>query len=347
MVSDILRKLVTGEKLGLGEWQALEKGAIAPADRARAFGITPANASAMVKERSQLFHSVYREVQRLCPRIPKNMLMSSLWNLWLPLGMQLGAARKQGDRPLVQGILGGQGTGKTTLGSVLKLILQQLGYNSLGLSIDDLYLTYAERQQLKKADPRLVWRGPPGTHDVQLGMTVLQQLRDGKGRVEIPRFDKSAWGGEGDRAAPEVVQDIDIVLFEGWFVGVRPIDPIIFDSPPAPIITAGDRQFARDMNERLLEYLPLWEYLDRLLVLYPTDYRFCKEWRQQAEREAIAAGKSGMTDAIIDEFVQYFWRSLHPELFVKPLISNRELVDLVVEINPDRSPGAVYQPGDC
>jgi len=210
-----------------------------------------------------------------------------------------------------------------------------------------LYLTYAERQQLKQQDPRLVWRGPPGTHDVKLGLTVLQELRDAKGRVEIPRFDKSAWGGEGDRTAPEVGQDIDIVLFEGWFVGVRPIDPGAFASPPSPIITAGDRQLARDMNERLEEYLPLWEYLDRLLVLYPTDYRLSRKWRQQAEREAIVAGKSGMTDAIIDEFVQYFWRSLHPELFVKPLISNPELVDLVVEINRDRSFGAVYQPGDC
>jgi len=322
----------------------LEREAIAPSSRARAFGITPVNASTIVKGRSHLFCSVYSKVQRLCPQIRENLLLSTLWNLWLPLGMQLGTARQQGDRPLVQGILGGQGTGKTTLGSVLMLILQQLGYNSLSLSIDDLYLTYGERQQLKQEDPRLVWRGPPGTDDVQLGMTVLQQLRDGKGRVEIPRFDKSAWGGEGDRAAPEVVENIDIVLFEGWFVGVRPIDPIIFDSPPSPIITAGDRQFARDMNERLQEYLPLWEYIDRLLVLYPTDYRLCKEWRQQAEREAIAAGKSGMTDAIIDEFVQYFWRSLHPELFVKPLISNQELVDLVVEINRDRSPGAVYKP---
>lgn len=344
---DILSKLVTGEKLGYSDWQVLETEANAHQSRARVFGITPANVSTYIKERSQLLCSVYPEVHRVGAKLPENMLLLTLWNLWLPLGMQLGTARKEGDRPFVQGILGGQGTGKTTLGSVLNLILQQLGYNSLSLSIDDLYLTYAERQQLKQKDPRLVWRGPPGTHDVQLGLTVLQQLRDGKGPVAIPRFDKSAWGGEGDRAAPEVVQDIDIVLFEGWFVGVRPLDPGAFTSPPSPIVTAGDRQFARDMNERLQEYLPLWEYLDRLLVLYPTDYRLSKEWRQQAEREAIAAGKEGMTDARIDEFVQYFWRSLHPELFVKPLISNRELVDLVVEINPDRSPGAVYQPGDC
>jgi len=130
---DILVKLVTGEKLSLGDWQVLEREAIAPSSRARAFDITPANASTIIKGRSQLFRSVYPEVQRLCPQISENLLLSTLWNLWLPLGMQLGTARQQGDRPLVQGILGGQGTGKTTLGAVLKLILQQLGYNSLSL----------------------------------------------------------------------------------------------------------------------------------------------------------------------------------------------------------------------
>jgi len=37
-----------------------------------------------------------------------------------------------------QGILGGQGTGKTTLAAMLSLILGQLGYHTLSLSLDDL-----------------------------------------------------------------------------------------------------------------------------------------------------------------------------------------------------------------
>jgi D-glycerate 3-kinase len=53
-----------------------------------------------------------------------------------------------------------------------------------------------------------------------------------------------------------------------------------------------------------------------------------------------------MTDAQVDEFVEYFWRALHPELFITPLTKNPSLVDLVVEINGDHSVGAIYQPGD-
>jgi D-glycerate 3-kinase len=279
---------------------------------------------------------------------PKSQIAISLWNLWLPLAMQLASIRQQLGRPLIQGVLGGQGTGKTTLGAVLSLILSELGYRTLSLSLDDLYKTYDERQRLQKKDSRLIWRGPPGTHDVELGLQVLDQLRSPSQPhpILIPRFDKSAWGGAGDRSTPEMVQSIDIVLFEGWFVGVRPIDARVFDaSTPAPIETSADRLFARDMNERLKDYVPLWERLDRLMVLYPSDYRHSQQWRRQAEQQMIATGKSGMTDAQVDEFVEYFWRSLHPELFITPLTQNSSLVDLVIEINPDHTTGAIYQPG--
>jgi D-glycerate 3-kinase len=213
------------------------------------------------------------------------------------------------------------------------------------LSLDDLYKTYSDRQRLRQADPRLIWRGPPGTHDVDLGIEVLDNLRRCSGvPVRVPRFDKSACGGAGDRTEPEIVEGADIVLFEGWFVGVRPIDPAAFDSAPAPIVTPADRAFARDMNAKLRDYLPLWERLDRLMVLYPVDYRLSVQWRKQAEHQMMAAGKSGMSDADIEEFVKYFWKALHPELFVKPLL-NSPWVDLAIEINPDRCAGAIYKPG--
>ncbi|MEW5855911.1 MAG: glycerate kinase [Cyanobacteriota bacterium] len=314
--------------------------------RAKAFGITPDNVEEVVRKRSHLFLRVYPDLSSLLS--PQSAaLIETLWNLWLPLAMQLAQDRQQLGRPLIQGILGGQGTGKTTLGAVLTSILRHLGNSTLSLSLDDLYKTYGDRLALRKQDPRLIWRGPPGTHDIQLGVDVLDCLRQPSGQpIPVPRFDKSVWEGAGDRTQPEIVQDIDIVLFEGWFVGVRPIDPATFDNAPPPILTAAERTFARDMNTRLQDYLPLWERLDRLMLLYPVDYRLSVQWRRQAEHDMIAAGKSGMTDLEIDEFVKYFWKSLHPELFIKPLTRNPRTVDLVVEINPDHCPGNVYRPSD-
>jgi len=277
-------------------------------------------------------------------------ILLSLWNLWLPLAIQLASSQQQLGRALIQGILGGQGTGKTTLTAVLSLILTHLGYRTLSLSLDDLYKTYVERQRLQQKDSRLIWRGPPGTHDVELARKLLDQLRSPNQQdpILVPRFDKSAWGGAGDRTTPERVEGVDIVLFEGWFVGVRPIDRAVFDaSLPEPIQTSADRAFARDMNDQLKEYLPLWERLDRLMLLYPVNYRLSQQWRCQAEQQMIATGKSGMTDAQVIKFVEYFWRSLHPELFITPLIKKKSWVDLVIEINPDHTVGTIYRPGEA
>ncbi len=274
----------------------------------------------------------------------KGLLLSvdTLEKLWIPLAIWLSSQRQQRGRPLIQGILGGQGTGKTTMCAILTVILAELGYKSVSLSLDDLYKTYSDRLLLTQQDPRFIWRGPPGTHDIDLGLATLKAIRS-RTAVQIPRFDKSAYLGAGDRTASETVTNVDILFFEGWFVGAQPIDPQAFVTAPPPIITPEEREFARDMNTLLHDYLPLWECLDSLIVLYPTDYRCSLQWRQQAEQQMKARGKAGMTDAEVAQFVEYFWRSLHPELFIKPLVKS-SWVDLVIEIESDRRLGAVYRP---
>jgi D-glycerate 3-kinase len=327
-------------------WQEARAAALADTSRAKAFGITSTNVDQIIQARSQLCKSFLPAFRQFCqtslPRANFEEMLVLLWDLWLPLGMKLAAHRQQLNRPLIQGILGVQGTGKTTMCQVLSLIFQQLGYRNLSWSLDDLYKTYSDRLALLQQDPRLIWRGPPGTHDIDLGLNVLDQIRQGKTSVTVPRFDKSTHRGAGDRTTPEIVTNVDIVLFEGWFVGVRPIDPNAFDIAPPPIMTDADKAFARDMNHQLSNYLPLWEQLDSLILLYPTDYRSSLEWRKQAEQQMVAAGKSGMNNAQIEDFVNYFWRSLHPELFLKPLLRSPSVVDLVIEICPDRTVGRIY-----
>ncbi len=267
-----------------------------------------------------------------------------VWNLWLPLAIHLEERRTALGRPLVQGFLGGQGTGKSTLVLVLSRILQCRGWRVCRLSLDDLYKTYEERLALQQFDPRLRWRGPPGTHDVELGLTVLRALKQKQNShpVEIPRFDKSMHNGAGDRTTPEIVSSIDIVLFEGWFVGARPVDPAVFATAPPPILTEADRQFARDCNDQLHIYLPLWDLIDGLIVLRPTDYRLSQQWRREAEQRMVTDGRTGMSDAEINEFVEYFWRSLHPDLFITPLCSDPTHVDLVIEIDANHTPAGIY-----
>lgn len=280
-------------------------------------------------------------------------------DIYLPLVDQIIRWKQEVDRPLIQGIVGGQGTGKTTLCRLLQKILEIAGYATISLSLDDLYKTYSERQELQRKEPRLCWRGPPGTHDIQLGIDILEQIRTSttlsdhtsitlpdylnnpRQVIALPRFDKSLWDGMGDRTTPELVEIPDILLFEGWFVGVL---------PRVHLENWGD--FTAYINQQLHDYLPLWEKLDKLILLYPEDYRFCLQWRLQAEQEMIALSKDkrkddlkkGMTPAEITSFVEYFWQALPPELFISPLTKVPTPVDLVISIDSDHRLGKLYSP---
>ena len=343
----ILENWVTGRIPTPDQWRQLTQWELADQRRAEAWGITPATIESKLQQRGQLLKSLADSpIDFPMTNAKFSALIPLLWSLWLPLALWLVESKQTLGRPLIQGILGGQGVGKTTLSSSLGLILNRLGYRTVSLSIDDLYKSYRDRCELRKQDPRLIWRGPPGTHDIDLGLQTLRHLRQPTPghEIPIPRFDKSAHSGEGDRTRPDIVSDIDIVLFEGWFVGTRPIAPELFVAAPSPIETEADRQFARDMNQGLSAYLPLWNLLDRLILLYPQDFRLCQRWRRQAEKAMKATGRAGMSNQAIGEFVEYFWKALHPQLFIDPLLTNPELVDLVIEIRPDHTPADVYSP---
>lgn len=349
-VAEWVSRLAVGESLTAAAWQQLEERELQDSLRAIAFGITTETVGEVLRERSRLLQTVYPTIEPFCQHhfTAMNHALETLWHLWLPLALWLAHHRQQHDRPWIQGILGGQGTGKTTLGATLTLLLHALGYKTLSLSLDDLYKTYADRLALQAQDPRLLWRGPPGTHDVALGIQTLDALRQPMpgSLIAIPRFDKSLHYGAGDRVEPELVADIDIVLFEGWFVGVRPVDPTVFNTPIAPLSTEADRTFACDMNAKLHDYLPLWERLNSLMALHPVDYRLSQQWRKQAEQQMRASGKPGMSDAEIDTFVAYFWKALHPELVIHPIVKTPGQAALVIEIQADHSVGAVYRGGD-
>jgi D-glycerate 3-kinase len=67
------------------------------------------------------------------------------------------------------------------------------------ISLDDFYLPYADRLNL---DPTVYkYRGPPGTHSIDLMKKVLQEFRSHSNAdgMYVPVFDKSCHAGKGDR----------------------------------------------------------------------------------------------------------------------------------------------------
>ena len=67
-------------------------------------------------------------------------------------------------KPYFVGLAGGQGTGKTTISSIIKIILEKyFKLKVFKISIDDIYKTRKERINLsKKIHPMLMTRGVPG-----------------------------------------------------------------------------------------------------------------------------------------------------------------------------------------
>ncbi|MDX2254581.1 MAG: glycerate kinase [Pseudanabaenaceae cyanobacterium bins.39] len=313
----------------------------------------------MIYQRSQLMGLVHRDVSKLLEQqqiqlVSPSLINLLLWYYWLPLAQSLALRHNQLQRPLIQGLLGGQGTGKTTLGAILTIIFRHLGKSFRSISLDDFYKTYAERQKLRDRRPALIWRGPPSTHDINLCEQVLQQISNPQTRqITIPRFDKSLHCGAGDRIASESCDRPDITLFEGWFVGMRPLPISAFRKLIPPILSESDQQYALDCNAELDNYTKLWDYLDSLIVLIPEQYEYSLEWRIEAEHKLIAnTNRQAMSDAEITEFVEYFWKALHPELFWPPLISPEYScpsfkslgADLVIRIARSHLPQRIYFP---
>lgn len=92
----------------------------------------------------------------------------------------------------VLAISGLQGSGKSTLAAQVVELARARGLRAATLSIDDTYLTRAQRQRLAdQVHPLLATRGPPGTHDLPLALSTLQAARNGQ-PFPLPRFDKLA-----------------------------------------------------------------------------------------------------------------------------------------------------------
>ena len=72
-------------------------------------------------------------------------------------------------KPYFVGLAGGQGTGKTTISSLIKIILTKyFDLKVFRISIDDFYKTRKERINLsKRVHPMLLTRGVPGTPRVK------------------------------------------------------------------------------------------------------------------------------------------------------------------------------------
>ncbi|MDH5485538.1 MAG: hypothetical protein OEY43_09920, partial [Gammaproteobacteria bacterium] len=150
--------------------------------------------------------------------------------------------------------------------------------------------TREQRQQLAATvHPLLATRGVPGTHDVDLGCAIINQLKQSADRpVLIPVFNKAI----DDRAAEDQWQVIDtavdIILFEGWCVGAQP-EPLLALQPAINRLEAEEDRDARwryFVNQQLAdEYQQLFSLIDYLVMLKVPAMASVFEWRYLQEQK--------------------------------------------------------------
>ena len=237
-------------------------------------------------------------------------------------------------RPLFVGLCGAQGSGKSTIAQTLAARFPRCA----ALSLDDLYLTRAERIALSQdVHPLFATRGVPGTHDMTLGLATFDALAEGRA-VRLPRFDK----GADDRAPandwPAAPFQCDLVLFEGWCVGAAPqtegalLDPI----NALERVEDGDGRWREAVNKALGgAYQTLFARLDTLILLAAPDWETVGRWREEQEarlRENAPDAPQLMSEAAVTRFIAHYERLSRHILDEMP-----DRADLVLWLNPDRS----------
>ncbi len=250
------------------------------------------------------------------------------------------------DETVIVGLNGAQGTGKSTLAVQLRGILaSEYRIRTAVLSLDDLYLTTAERLARAEAvHPLLATRGVPGTHDVDLGVRVLRGLSRARatGRVVLPSFDKAT-----DDRRPKSEWKVwegpcDVVIFEGWCVGARAQLPVSLDQPMNELEEAEDPTgtWRHYVNHKLGgPYQELFRELDLLVMLCPPSFDHVYRWREQQEaelRDRAGTLSHVMSPDEVRRFVMHFERLTR---FMLDEMPNR--ADVVIDLGDDHQPDDV------
>ncbi|MGX5635125.1 kinase [Brevundimonas diminuta ATCC 11568] len=237
--------------------------------------------------------------------------------------------------PLI-GIAGAQGSGKTTLA---RAAAAQLG--AAHLSLDDVYLTGAERQALARdVHPLFAVRGPPGTHDLALLERTLTALRAAEvdSRTPLPAFDKLA----DDRAPradwPVFAGRPSAVLVDGWCLGATPQAEADLVAPINALEADqdGEGSWRRAANAALAgSYAQTFARFDAVLFLKAPSFDAVLNWRCEQEAGLMGlppADLPSVRRAELAVFIQHF------ERITRHMLAGGVKADIAITLDRQRRP---------
>ena len=239
-----------------------------------------------------------------------------LKNFFIPICENINKKFNVDKKTKIIGLTGGQGSGKSTISNIFKIILDKgYGLNTVIFSIDDFYKTLNERKQMsKKINHLFLTRGVPGTHDTRLLLNCLKRLKIHKFRsFSIPTFDKSTDNRSPKKKWKKINKKPDVVIFEGWCVGVTPQkkkDLIV----PINILEKKEdknRVWRSYVNKQLnIKYKEIFKLIDLLIFLKVPSFKYVYKWRllQEKKLKISSKGKKTMSEFQIKNFIMFYER---------------------------------------
>lgn len=242
--------------------------------------------------------------------------LNQLNKFYLPISKMIKEEYIKKKKTKVIGLTGGQGTGKSTISKILKIILKEAyKLETVIFSIDDFYKTLQERKEMsKKINSLFLTRGVPGTHDTQMLFQCIKNLKkDNFKKFNIPKFDKSIDNRSSKDKWLKVKIKPNIVIFEGWCVGAIAQKNKDLNLPINKLEKQEDikKIWRRKVNSELKKnYKKIFNLIDKLIFLKVPSFKYVFKWRLLQEKKLRVTGKGNktMTDKQVKKFVMYYER---------------------------------------
>ena len=242
--------------------------------------------------------------------------LNQLNKFYLPISKMIKEEYIKKKKTKVIGLTGGQGTGKSTISKILKIILKEAyKLETVIFSIDDFYKTLQERKEMSKnINSLFLTRGVPGTHDTQMLFQCIKNLKkDNFKKFNIPKFDKSIDNRSSKDKWLKVKIKPNIVIFEGWCVGAIAQKNKDLNLPINKLEKQEDikKIWRRKVNSELKKnYKKIFNLIDKLIFLKVPSFKYVFKWRLLQEKKLRVTGKGNktMTDKQVKKFVMYYER---------------------------------------
>ncbi|HEY8681696.1 MAG TPA: kinase [Rhodanobacter sp.] len=240
-------------------------------------------------------------------------------------------------RPYILGLSGLQGSGKSTLARVMRVQAEARGWATEVLSLDDFYYARSDREALaQQVHPLLRSRGVPGTHEIELMLSVLAAMPQASEKLPVthPRFDKGRDTRIPPSRWPRVTRPPKLVIVEGWALGIRPQLQVALSAPVNELERTedADGSWRKWVNKQLRGYQPLWRKFDALIVLQAPSWEIVSRWRSEQEEHLLARHAPLAMDALaMERFLAHFERLSRHALATLPAIA-----DSCVEYDTER-----------